>query len=119
MRLIDADELRAWLVKAGRFLKLQDDKRTASHAIGKIIDHVDKIPAVDAVPVIRCRDCKFWEPYGSKGSRKVGGPLELEGGCMKWRGRHLESDFCSYGKERAKPINSAPLNQEERWLKTV
>lgn len=57
MRLIDADELRAWLVKAGRFLKLQDDKRTASHAIGKIIDHIDKIPAVDAVPVIRCRDC--------------------------------------------------------------
>ena len=51
MRLIDADELRAWLVKAGRFLKLQDDKRTASHAIGKIIDHVDKTPTVDAVPV--------------------------------------------------------------------
>ena len=56
MRLIDADELRAWLVKAGRFLKLQDDKRTASHAIGKVIDHVDKIPAVDAVPVVRFQD---------------------------------------------------------------
>lgn len=60
MRLIDADELRAWLVKAGRFLKLQDDKRTASHAIGKIIDHVDKTPAVDAVSVVRCRNCKHW-----------------------------------------------------------
>ena len=108
MRLIDADELRAWLVKAGRFLKLQDDKRTASHAIGKIIDHVDKTPAVDAVPVIRCRDCKFWETYGFKGSRKAGDPLEWEGGCKKWRGGRLESDFCSYGKKRAKPRKEPP-----------
>lgn len=100
MRLIDADELRAWLVKAGRFLKLQDDKRTASHAIGKIIDHIDKIPAVDAVPVIRCRKCKFWEPYGGKGTRNGAGPLEWEGGCMKWRGGRLESDFCSRGKRK-------------------
>ena len=27
-----------------------------------------------------------------------------------------ESGFCSYGQA---PINSIPLNQEERWLKTV
>lgn len=27
-----------------------------------------------------------------------------------------ESGFCSYGQA---PINSTPLNQEERWLKTV
>lgn len=100
MRLIDADGLRAWLVKAGRFLNLQDDKRTASHVIGKIIDHIDKIPAVDAVSVIRCRECKFWEPYGRKCSRKAGGPLEWGGGCMMWRGVHLESDFCSYGKRK-------------------
>lgn len=116
MRMIDADELRAWLVKAGRFLKLQDDKRTASHAIGKIIDHVDKTPAVDAVPVIRCRDCKFWEAYGSKAARNTGDPLERYGGCEIWRGGHLESDFCSYGQAHT---NSTPLNQEERWLKTV
>lgn len=102
MRLIDADELRAWLVKAGRFLKLQDDKRTASHAIGKIIDHIDKIPAVDAVPVIHCRECKFWEPYGNKAASNTGGPLEWYGGCMKWRGGRLESDFCSYGKRKVK-----------------
>ena len=97
MRLIDADELRAWLVKAWRFLKLQDDKRTASHAIGKVIDHVDKIPAVDAVPVVRCRDCTNWKPYGSKAARNFGDPLERYGGCEIWHGGHLESDFCSNG----------------------
>lgn len=60
---------------------------------------IDRVPAVDAVPVIRCRECKFWEPYGGKGTRNAEGPLEWEGGCMKWRGRHLESDFCSYGEK--------------------
>lgn len=61
---------------------------------------IDEAPTVDAVPVIRCWKCKFWEPYGSKGPRNAEGPLEWEGGCMKWRGRHLESDFCSYGKRK-------------------
>lgn len=90
MRLIDADELRAWLVKAGRFLKLQDDKRTASHAIGKIIDHVDKTPAVDAVPVVRCRECKYYKPD------------EFECGCDFAGGLPYvkADDFCSFGKRR-------------------
>lgn len=61
-----------------------------------------KQTTVDAVPVVRCRDCKFWEPYGGKGTRNGKDPLEWEGGCMKWRGRHLESDFCSCGKRKVK-----------------
>lgn len=51
MRLIDADELREFLVRAGRFLKIQDDKRTAAHAVGKIIEHIDNMPTIDAEPV--------------------------------------------------------------------
>lgn len=89
MRLIDADELRAWLVKAGRFLKLQDDKRTASHAIGKIIDHVDKTPAVDAVPVVRCQDCEYIYTDGY-------GDLI----CVKSGLYQDENDYCSRGQRR-------------------
>lgn len=55
---------------------------------------------VRVIPTIYCRECRFWKPYGSKGTRNAEGPLEWEGGCMKWRGRHLESDFCSYGRIR-------------------
>ncbi len=57
---------------------------------------------VATLHIVHCRDCKFWEPYGGKGSRNAEGPLEWEGGCMKWRGRHLESDFCSCGKRKVK-----------------
>lgn len=107
-RLIDYDKLYHAVMDAA--LSSTDEDM--------IFDLMDS-STVDAVPVVRCRDCKLWEPYGSKGTSNAESPLEWEGGCMKWRGRHLESDFCSYGKERAKPTNSAPLNQEERWLKTV
>lgn len=61
-----------------------------------------KRTTVDAVPVIRCLECKFWETYGFKSSRKAGDSLEWEGGCMKWRGGRLESDFCSFGKRKVK-----------------
>lgn len=92
MRLIDADELRAWLVKAGRFLKLQDDKRTASHAIGKIIDHVDKTPAVDAVPVVQCRECRYYVASGATTS------FCIHPGGMKFTS---DSDYCSRGRYRS------------------
>ena len=55
---------------------------------------------IETLHIVRCRECKFWETYGFKGSRKAGGPLEWEGGCMKWRGGRLESDFCSCGKRK-------------------
>lgn len=103
MRLIDADKLRAWLVKAGRFLKLQDDKRTASHAIGKIIDHVDKTPAVDAVPVVRCRECRYYAASGATTS------FCIHPGGMKFTS---DSDYCSRG------ISNTILD-ERRWLETV
>lgn len=54
----------------------------------------------NAVPVVRCRDCKNWEPYGSKAARNIGDPLERYGGCKVWHGGHLESDFCSYGEKK-------------------
>lgn len=106
MRLIDADVAHE-MVK--RYEKTDEMWAcTGGTAIRLIHNAIDRVPTVDAVTVIRCRDCKFWEPYGSKGSRNGEDPLEWEGGCMKWRGRHLESDFCSYGKERAKPRKEPP-----------
>lgn len=91
MRLIDADAL--W------------DELTEDLEDGDVLyrippNAIDDAPTVDAVPVVRCGVCKFWEPYGSKGSRNGEDLLELEGGCMKWRGRHLESDFCSFGEPK-------------------
>lgn len=63
-----------------------------------------RIPAADAVPVVRCRDCTHYNGHRH---------------CDYFCEAMLDDDFCSYGKARETPINLAPLSQEERWLKTI
>ena len=57
---------------------------------------VDSLPTVDAVEVVRCKDCKHW--------------YEPEGVCLKiysdgdvspyaWQYRNAD-DFCSYGERK-------------------
>lgn len=43
--------------------------------------------AVDAVEVVRCKDCKEWE-YDE----------DFSGWCAEWRKRTLGNHFCSYGE---------------------
>lgn len=89
MRLIDADELK------GKAIADPDD---GEHFV--YCQDIDEAQTVDAVPVIRCRECKFWKPYGSKAACNIGDPLERYGGCETCGGGRLESDFCSRGKIR-------------------
>lgn len=46
---------------------------------------IDSQPTVDAVPVVRCRECTEFD--------------ETEHECSHWYG-FRENDFCSYGKKR-------------------
>ena len=97
------------LIDANAFLK---DILTAG--IGKtIIEYsesdigymIRKRPTVDAVEVVRCRDCKYFHtetveeqtPYGFTNDKKVCG-------CML-RGEWVDvfiDDFCSYGERKEK-----------------
>lgn len=65
MRLIDADALKEKI--SYRQWDVDDDlpRDEASTRISEcyVIDHmVDDMPTVDAVPVIRCKDCKYYNP---------------------------------------------------------
>ena len=46
---------------------------------------IDSQPTVDAVPVVRCRECTEFD--------------ETEPECSHWYG-FRENDFCSYGKRK-------------------
>ena len=62
------------------------------HTPAQTIERIGKLgaqPAVDAVPVVRCRDCKEWEPHGR--------PF---GTCNLNDGLWLPCDFCSEGERR-------------------
>lgn len=80
MRLIDADALMDSLI----------DELPEGGVLYRIPpDAVDKAPTVDAVPVIRCRDCVFFCTKGDPWCLLTEGLLSPSPGS-----------FCSYGKKK-------------------
>ena len=57
------------------------------------------VKALDAVPVVRCRDCQHWKPTGSKAGNSFS-DMEYIGGCEFTKYCRRESDFCSYGNRK-------------------
>ena len=55
MRLIDADALKAV------FEEKSSEAVCGAELCKAIISRINEAPTVDAVPVIRCKDCVFWE----------------------------------------------------------
>lgn len=89
-RLIDAEEL-----------ELQFDVSDEDIIAKEIIRNA---PTVDAVPVVRCRDCIAFEEIGKHPTNKGGTPF---GHCYHWQYEQGMSpnevdgnDFCSYGERK-------------------
>ena len=86
-RLIDADALH-------RKVKMEANpygKPTIDYDSGvKVLEWIDKAPTIDAVPVVRCKDCKWL--YGDMDDYC----------CRSHRGliRICENSFCSYGERK-------------------
>ena len=56
--------------------------------VGK--DEIDEMPTIDAVPVVRCKDCKFWQQA-----------TQNSGYCsMGFAPTAYADDFCSFGERR-------------------
>ena len=84
MRLIDADKLKEGLC-GGRVEHCGDLVMELFCAL------VDTTPTIDAVPVMRCKDCRWWKlsPYNTAGIHT----------CTKFSGVRGEHDFCSRGEK--------------------
>lgn len=87
MRLIDADAL----IKT---LETQDYSNAPNTLEGwtpqdmtnaEIFD-INNAPTVNAVPVVRCKDCKWWN--------------NNNGNCSVNEGLWLTTNFCSWGERR-------------------
>lgn len=98
MRLINVDKL----IKP---IYAEDDNITGSgmsydemdgynDAIDMMWNYIQRAPTVDAVPVVRCKDCKYAYYYNEEGCRGF-----VCNGYFQYA--DVESnDFCSYGKMR-------------------
>ena len=90
MRLIDADKLNL-------LLGISDRDIYAKYML-------DKMPTIDAVPVVRCRECKHFRHYG-KTSLFINGKNIKAGWCQRRISydeeyRMTADDFCSYGERK-------------------
>ena len=85
-RLIDADALKTKAIRCETF-KLYDAP-VFLKAVGT--KEIDKAPTIDAVPVVRCKDCKWL--YGVMDNYC----------CINHRGlvEICKNSFCSYGERK-------------------
>lgn len=83
MKLVDADKARECFGGDG--------------VTGAVMQRMfDSLPTIDAVPVVRCRECKYWRRYTRQWENHCAGECErhrMEGGTY-------ENDFCSYGQRK-------------------
>lgn len=96
MRLIDADKFILWLMDAPL---LSVDEDIILDLVDSIETLVDSIKTVDAVPVVRCRDCKYYKEFRTKRNNQI---MRL---CYRMGKYDMEyfvnpNDFCSYGDRK-------------------
>ena len=92
MRLIDANALKLYIDECSK------ESRFRVY-YGYAESFINDAPTVDAVEVVRCRECKHWKPTGSKGGKSFS-DMEYIGGCEFTKYCRRESDFCSYGERK-------------------
>ena len=81
MRLIDADKLQQFPIRANRCDKEHANKHFLN-GIETVLEYAEKLPTVDAEVVVRCKDCRKFKTYGC---RMVASGYD---------------DFCSYGERK-------------------
>lgn len=101
MRVIDADEFEDALENTEYDISPAYEPDGYSHKL--ICEVLEETPTVDAVPVVRCRDCIAFEEIG-KYPDNGGTPF---GYCYHWQYEQGMSpnevdgdDFCSYGERK-------------------
>lgn len=88
MRLIDADAL---LNYAGNCYD-EDDHLLYAVGTGTIM----RMPTIDAVQVVRCKDCAWGRPDGDYESVWLW--------CRRVHGLTRKNDFCPYGERRCENV---------------
>ena len=106
MRLIDACALQE-AIRTDYFEHFTQYHDTDQDSLFDMVcDDIEESPTVDAVEVVRCRECKYWGDEAGELQRSDG---VLFARCKVHNylldGRHTgwcptENDFCSYGERK-------------------
>lgn len=84
MRTIDAGALKRKVQRLAIQAWKMQVKASAETILNQFIDYIDHAPTVDAVQVIRCGFCRYYNSVGY---------------CALHQTEMSKTDFCSYGKK--------------------
>ena len=91
MRLVDADE--AYKVLTDYYHHRTEIQHKA------LKEAIERVPTIDAVPVVRCKDCKYMtEHYDTDGNV----PYWT---CSEWDSGTDYDGYCHYGERKENEIN--------------
>lgn len=97
MRLIDADALKE------KAVHYSETEYHFDHDAVEMGD-IDDAPTIDAVPVVRCKECDNWATKFSSGRKSLGNYRCL---CQEWSDAEDhrftytgENEYCSRGERR-------------------
>lgn len=75
-------------------LAIEDVKKVTD----EVVKGLKRLPSIDAVPVVRCAECKWFQCNMSMDGYLPKGVDEFE--CRHWCGSCDPVDFCSYGERK-------------------
>ena len=84
MRLIDADALKSYMDECSK-----ESKFRVYYGYAK--SFINDAPTIDAVSVVRCRECKHCDPENGHCDHPMGTAAPL---------KRKPDDFCSYGERK-------------------
>ena len=93
MRLGDLDELSKVFLRYPSMLRHSGDFIAVN--LDAVLFEIRRSPTIDAVPVVRCAECKHWGgiTFGNV-CRRWSAPLAGMKNCTR------ADDFCSYGEKK-------------------
>ena len=92
MRLIDADKAKFFIADVLDAFKVPVGDRMAD----RLLKTIDALPTVDAVEVVRCKDCKYYNPELQRCNHPC---LDYDVECFDHWIDTEPDGFCSYGKK--------------------
>ena len=93
MRLIDADEMLANESEAYMAVQTREDVSPITQGLNSVVHRkiqqlIADTPTVDAVVVVRCKNCEYYNTNGC---------TDGLGWCEKHNNGHMDEDYCNYG----------------------
>jgi hypothetical protein len=98
MKLIDADKLKTELDAWARIIQNPDHYMRAD-----ALHIIDTAPEIDAVPVVRCKDCQYWEYDHNYDSTIAFGYCRCRDWQTPWSESEIETvgmGYCHHGVKK-------------------